>query len=213
MEEKNKKQDLQPTLIGGMVGLLIGSAGELFAEPYPETVYGPPPVEDDVTGGVVVTMEGTYDDGDMSFSEAFAAARAEQGPGGVFEWHGNLYSTYYENEWSSMSAEEHDAYLDWALSGGHGSDGPENENDDVIGTVYGPPPVDDDTGLESEYETLYGCPSYDDGETDDIVDIDNDDVMGTVYGPPPVDDDPMSGEVFGTPMFEDGSVGDGVDSF
>lgn len=41
---------------------------------------------------------------DMSFGEAFAAARAEVGAGGVFEWHGGLYGTYTANEWNSMSA-------------------------------------------------------------------------------------------------------------
>lgn len=45
------------------------------------------------------------DDG-VSFSEAFAAARAQVGAGGVFEWHGKLYGTYYETEWESMSQEE-----------------------------------------------------------------------------------------------------------
>ena len=42
----------------------------------------------------------------MSFSEAFAAARAEVGPGGSFTWHGQVYGTYYEAEWNSMSAAE-----------------------------------------------------------------------------------------------------------
>jgi len=39
---------------------------------------------------------------DMSFNDAFATARHEVGPGGVFTWHGKLYNTYYENEWNSM---------------------------------------------------------------------------------------------------------------
>lgn len=43
---------------------------------------------------------------DMSFGQAFAAARAEVGPGGVFEWHGGIYNTYYEEEWGNMSAAE-----------------------------------------------------------------------------------------------------------
>ncbi len=37
-------------------------------------------------------------DDDMSFSEAFAAAREEVGPGGVFMWHGNAYNTFYAEE-------------------------------------------------------------------------------------------------------------------
>lgn len=35
---------------------------------------------------------------DMSFSEAFANAREELGPGGVFEWNGQIYGTFYEDE-------------------------------------------------------------------------------------------------------------------
>lgn len=35
---------------------------------------------------------------EMSFSEAFATAREEVGPGGVFMWHGNAYNTFYAEE-------------------------------------------------------------------------------------------------------------------
>ena len=41
----------------------------------------------------------------MSFNEAFAAARQEVGPGGVFKWHGNVYGTYYADEWKEFSDE------------------------------------------------------------------------------------------------------------
>jgi hypothetical protein len=48
-------------------------------------------------------------DDSMTFAQAFAAARAQIGAGGVFTWHGNVYGTYYENEWKNMSAaERHD---------------------------------------------------------------------------------------------------------
>jgi len=35
---------------------------------------------------------------EMSFSEAFASAREELGPGGVFSWHGQDYGTFYAEE-------------------------------------------------------------------------------------------------------------------
>lgn len=58
---------------------------------------------------VVITDEGVHvaqvDDSD-SFQQAFADARAQVGAGGVFEWHGKVYSTFYENEWNGMSATE-----------------------------------------------------------------------------------------------------------
>lgn len=47
---------------------------------------------------------------DQSFSQAFADARAQVGPGGVFEWRGNVYGTYYKDEWDQMSAEDKSAY-------------------------------------------------------------------------------------------------------
>lgn len=49
---------------------------------------------------------------DMSFGAAFAAARAEVGAGGCFEWHGNLYGTYTADEWNSMTAEQRAEYGD-----------------------------------------------------------------------------------------------------
>lgn len=49
---------------------------------------------------------------DMSFNDAFAIARHEVGPGGVFEWHGKLYNTYYENEWNSMDSSEKEHFFE-----------------------------------------------------------------------------------------------------
>ena len=61
--------------------------------------------------------------GNMTFDEAFAAARNELGAGGIFSWHGNTYGTYYADEWDGFSDEyknafgsypyniEHEAYL------------------------------------------------------------------------------------------------------
>ena len=43
---------------------------------------------------------------DMSFNEAFSAAREEVGPGGVFYWRGGIYGTYNKEEWESISEEE-----------------------------------------------------------------------------------------------------------
>ncbi len=47
---------------------------------------------------------------DMSFAEAFAEARAEVGPGGVFVWHGGVYSTFYAEEWNAMTPAEQQAF-------------------------------------------------------------------------------------------------------
>lgn len=42
----------------------------------------------------------------LSFGEAFAQARAEVGPGGVFHWHGGIYNTYTAEEWNVMTIEQ-----------------------------------------------------------------------------------------------------------
>lgn len=55
----------------------------------------------------------------MSFSQAFAAARAEVGAGGAFEWHGRVYGTYYKNEWDGMSAQERHDFEVAAIRGSH----------------------------------------------------------------------------------------------
>lgn len=47
---------------------------------------------------------------DLSFGEAFAEARAQVGPGGVFTWHGGVYGTYYETEWNAMTPAEKEAF-------------------------------------------------------------------------------------------------------
>lgn len=62
-----------------------------------------------------VDMATTVND-DMSFSEAFAAARAEVGGGGAFVWNGNVYSTYTAEEWDAMTDEQRNEYyenLNW----------------------------------------------------------------------------------------------------
>lgn len=46
----------------------------------------------------------------LSFGEAFAAARAEVGPGGVFLWHGGVYNTFTAEEWNDMSQAERNAF-------------------------------------------------------------------------------------------------------
>lgn len=57
-----------------------------------------------VPDGSIEFAEGVNDE--MSFAEAFAAARAEVGAGGAFVWHGEVYGTYTAAEWNAMSEEQ-----------------------------------------------------------------------------------------------------------
>lgn len=60
--------------------------------------------------GALPVAESVSDE--MTFTEAFGAARAELGAGGVFEWRGNVYNTYYAEEWDKMSDAEKDEFVD-----------------------------------------------------------------------------------------------------
>ncbi len=67
---------------------------------------------------------------DDTFDKAFAEARAAQGPGHAFEWHGNLYSTYFEEEWADMDGGDRNEFyasvgidLPGADGGGGGAGG------------------------------------------------------------------------------------------
>lgn len=73
---------------------------------------------------------------DMSFTDAFNAAREEVGSGGVFEWHGYIYSTYTDDEWNSMSEAEREEY------GSHFNWTPD-ESDDITASVASDVDTDD----------------------------------------------------------------------
>ena len=112
---KGKKSIWKKVAVGAGSGILLGSAATLLSasaplghaegenaeeegsETHPEWTDGEVPVASSVSD-------------DMSFSEAFTAARTEVGSGGVFEWHGNIYSTFTEDEWNGMTAEQIDEY-------------------------------------------------------------------------------------------------------
>lgn len=84
----------------------IESSGNSNTEtiPNPENVNTPNPEE-----VIVATSTGirvAQVDDSKSFSEAFADARSQVGAGGVFEWRGNVYGTYYKDEWEAMNSEE-----------------------------------------------------------------------------------------------------------
>lgn len=64
----------------------------------PVVVYDEAPVSDIVTD-------------DMSFDDAFALARQDLGPGGVFTWQGNTYNTYYKDEWNKMDDDEQNQFM------------------------------------------------------------------------------------------------------
>lgn len=117
-ENKQQKQGnasgWQQVTIGGVSGIFMGSSAmyAIDAVADEQSVEGKDE-EVDTTGTNQTTDNGlhvTEVDQNLSFAEAFAAARNEVGPGGVFHWHGGIYNTYTAQEWSAMSDSEHQQF-------------------------------------------------------------------------------------------------------
>jgi len=52
---------------------------------------------------------------DMTFDDAFAAARTDVGYGGWFNWNEQSYSTFTKEEWNSLSESEQQSYVDQVI--------------------------------------------------------------------------------------------------
>ena len=117
---EGNSQSWKKVTLGGVAGILLGSAGTLYAqqaqaenaeetdEPEENNATTDLPDHPHVSVNGLPLAESVSED--MSFSEAFAAARQEVGAGGVFEWHGGIYGTYYAEEWDNMSAQERNEF-------------------------------------------------------------------------------------------------------
>ena len=124
VEDNKKRSFLKKAAAGLGMGVLMGAAAayasdddvdlagadlesmvgeELIEESIEEPTEGLSLSDGEISVASSVSNE-------MSFSEAFAAAREEVGPGGVFEWNGNVYNTYYAEEWENMSDEEREEF-------------------------------------------------------------------------------------------------------
>jgi hypothetical protein len=121
-------------------------------------------------------------DNSMSFSEAFATAREEVGPGGAFVWHGNVYATYTENEWNSMSPSERHEFTHMSLSALNSDNS--YTPDDHVDVVYHEHEVhihlDDDISLNDDDVQIVGIEGVQgnvDGHDVYMVDVDQDDVI------------------------------------
>lgn len=93
------KETWKPVTIGGLTGILMG-AGAMYG------VQAIASGSNDVASGAEEGLKVATVDDSMSFSQAFEAARAQVGAGGVFTWHGNIFNTYTADEWKAMSNED-----------------------------------------------------------------------------------------------------------
>ena len=156
VEKKGMSPLWQSVLVGGVPGILIGAIGygaidRATAGPGPTPGGNPggtnPQGPDGGTPTEILEAHSVTDD--MSFSEAFAAARAEVGPGGAFVWHGQVYGTYRgdDPEWQQMSDEARTAHSKEVLSQVHPAPYTPTENEpDIV-----PAPVpEDDSGMGND---------------------------------------------------------------
>ena len=113
-ETKKEGSAWKHVTLGGVSGILMGAgllyAGQSVAATKTDT---PEETADTATeeaqqadGANESTLPVAQMHNDMSFGEAFAAARAEVGPGGVFIWHGGIYNTYTADEWNAMTPQQ-----------------------------------------------------------------------------------------------------------
>lgn len=93
------KETWKPVTIGGLTGILMG-AGAMYG------VQAMTSGSNEVASGAEEGLKVATVDDSMSFSQAFEAARAQVGAGGVFTWHGNIFNTYTADEWKAMSNED-----------------------------------------------------------------------------------------------------------
>jgi len=116
VEEKKVEIKSKAKIIAAAAGGFIGGAGAAFAAMEllkPQVSYSQPASPTiPATGPAPVTVINaeapiaTLVNDNMAFDEAFAAARNEAGQGGVFMWKGELYNTYYTEEWDAMTPEQ-----------------------------------------------------------------------------------------------------------
>ncbi len=110
-KEEEKSNMWRRVAIGGATGILLGVSGAAVASTMTGSSPEHPITDNPVNNGSDSQVDvATNINDNMSFGDAFAAARAEVGPGGVFHWRGNVYSTYIEKEWDEMSSEDRAAF-------------------------------------------------------------------------------------------------------
>lgn len=137
-----KKSYWKQVLIGGTPGILLGSAAAFGADKLMAadeiTVEAVDGDETFAEAELCAVPGASSVSDDMSFAEAFAAARAEVGPGGTFEWRGNVYGTYYANEWNAMN--------------------PQQQNDFASEIIIGVPGTEDTVTVPTEVATTTETP-------------------------------------------------------
>jgi hypothetical protein len=112
---KNLTKEQKQKLMSGQIGLagiamgagafaLMGFVGKSDGETSEEAGNGE---------AAIISTEAPFAEkhaDNMTFEQAFDAARQEVGQGGFFEYNGNLYNTYTQEEWQNMTPSEQQQY-------------------------------------------------------------------------------------------------------
>jgi hypothetical protein len=161
---------------------------EIPAEPAEETAAAEGPMQQVWNPNTApLANTGTVSD-DMSFSEAFSAAREELGAGGVFAWHGQYYNTFYAEELNDYNQ----PVVEYEVTGHHGLDPLEQ---------YEAAPTQEEDSFEQE------SPEIEDEGSPDVMaaDFDMDGSVDAVY----VDlNEDGSADAAYTDMNQDGQITD-----
>ncbi|GHB73543.1 hypothetical protein [Persicitalea jodogahamensis] len=182
-------------------GLLDDPLGKNMDEPEDSTPVEPTGVESEVmtplqhdTSSVV--QNGTITPGEnidiatevneeMSFGQAFAAAREDVGPGGIFSWHGEVYNTYYAEEWKGLSLAQRQAFLKdvgFRPDGRDVAQGPTGMDEPDIYEFV----IDGRTaiGIDEDHDGVADAVVFLDEDTNDLIaylDMGGDDRLDSVY--------------------------------
>lgn len=113
-DEQSQSGTWKRVAFGATTGILVG-AGAMYAH-HVLAANGDDDhdaaTDNGATADAAEPVKVASTDGGLSFGDAFNAARAQVGPGGVFRWHGGLYSTYTKEEWDGMSDADKDAFAE-----------------------------------------------------------------------------------------------------
>lgn len=159
------KETWKLVTIGGVAGIQLGSALSILANKV--ISLKDPEVTLSVRNSEPKIARAFADN--TTFQEAFEGARAEQGPGGLFTWKGNLYNTYTAEEWQNMSEEEHDLFTSRIHIESFSTDSDVTIQTDVEvdDLTEGITMVDESEMQESEKTIEADVTSWDDLENDD----------------------------------------------
>lgn len=190
----------QNVLVGGVPGILLGALGVGLATSSAPAQAAETEGESENEAAADTAVDHTNFEvheahsvnDSMSFNEAFAAARAEVGPGGAFVWHGHVYGTYstQDPEWQQMSVEDRNAHSNHIISQVHAGPYTPTENEPEI--VPQTPGNQEEEPVNVEEQTSAGTETHDDAElqgTNDTEETEGNDAEDVQAEPVATDED------------------------